>query len=388
VANDATTLTIDSPWNIIPDSTSFFAVSQAGYQFGATSTSNLVQFAVPNRPGATLEMSGRSANSYDIECPYELSPLTRWQIGSSGIGIGDNSVPALPILGLDLSPAQGGTIQLGAIGFADLTNTTTVSAGTYTFHYYDELLAPPQISLGAPIGATDTTITLNGVSTATVNSFAQLDEEVFAITHVSADGLTLQVNRGVHSTLPASHSTGTLFYPLSARVLTVPFINGFFGSPASGDWNYSLSFPNVRIATSELFVTNSQGNSPSAFAVFTNSPDQGLRTLSGGQYSFQIAGFLAVQTGAAPDISVEGLHVVRDVFAIIKTPPTDSAVGVNINLNGTVLCSLSISASSTTSNLVRGLLSPVLTTGSLLSMDITSVGQTIPGSDLTVVIRL
>ena len=86
IANDATTLTVDSPWDLLPDSTRFFTVSQAGYQFGAISTSNVVQFAVPNRPGATLEISGRSANSYDIECPYELSPLTRWQIGSSGIG--------------------------------------------------------------------------------------------------------------------------------------------------------------------------------------------------------------------------------------------------------------------------------------------------------------
>jgi hypothetical protein len=179
-----------------------------------------------------------------------------------------------------------------------------------------------------------------------------------------------------------------LFYALLARVLTVPFIPDFFGSPSSGDWNYSLSFPNVRIAATELFVTNSQGNSPSAFAVFTGTPDQGLRTLSGGQYSFQVAGFLAVQTGAAPDLSVEALRLVRDVFAIIKTPPTDSSIGLNINLNGTLLCSLTIAANSSTSNLVRGLLLPVLTTGSLLSLDITSVGQTIPGADLTVVIRV
>jgi hypothetical protein len=388
IANDATTLTTDSPWNVTPDSTSFFTISQAGYQFGATSTSNVVQFSIPNRPGATLEVSGRSANIYDIECPYELSPLTRWQIGSSGISTGDTGVAPPPIFGLDLSPAQGGAIQLAAVGFSDLTNTTTVSAGTYTFHYYDELLAPPQISIGAPIADTDNTVTLSAISTITANLFAQLDQEVIQITQISSDGLTLQVNRGLHGTLPASHSAGTLFYQLSTRVLTVPFIDGFFGSPSSGDWNYSLAFPNVRIATAELFVTNSQGNSPSAFDVFTDTPDQGLRTLSGGQYSFQVAGFLAVQTGAAPDISIEGVHVIRDVFAIVKTPPTDSDIGVNINLDGTLLCSLSISATFTTSNLVRGLLLPVLTTGSLLSIDVTSVGQTIPGSDLTVVIRV
>jgi hypothetical protein len=388
IANDVSTLTVDSPWDVTPDSTSFFTVSQAGYQFGATSTSDVVQFSVPNRPGATLEISGRSANIYDIECPYELSPLTRWQIGSSGIGTGDSSVPAVPTFGLALSPAQGGTIQLGAIGFSDLTNTTTVSAGTYTFHYYNELLAPPQISLAGSIAATDSAIVLTSASTAITNSLAQLDEEVLSITGISTDGLTLQVTRGLHGTSPASHTAGALFYPLLSQVLTVPFIDDFFGSPASGNWSYSLSFPNVRIATTELFVTNSQGNSPTGYIFFTNTPDQGLRTLSGGQYSFQVAGYLAVQSGAAPDISIEGLHVVRDVYAVIKTPPTDAAIELNINLNGTLLCSLSIAANSTTSNLVRGLLLPVLTTASLLSLDITSVGQTIPGSDLTVVIRV
>ena len=138
----------------------------------------------------------------------------------------------------------------------------------------------------------------------------------------------------------------------------------------------------------ECFVTNSQGNSPTSFGAFTDSVDQGLRTLSGGQYSFQVAGFLAVQSGVAPDISVEGPHAIRDIFAIVKTPASDSTIGLNLNLNGTLLCSLTIPATSTISNVVRGLLLPVLTTGSLLSLDITSVGLTVPGSDLTVVIRV
>jgi hypothetical protein len=388
IANDATTLALDSPWTVLPDATSYFTVSQSGYQFGASSTSNVVQFAVPNRPGSTLEISGRSANVYDIECPYELSPLTRWQIGSSGVNTGDTSIPAAPFFGLSLSPATGGTIQLSAIGFADLSNTTTISAGTYTFHYYNELLGPPQVSLAAAIADSDTTLTLTGSSAAQSSTFIQFDQEVMELTQVSEDGLTFQVNRGLHGTTPAPHAQGTLLYQLSARVLTVPFIHNFFGSPASGDWNYTFSFPNVRIATTELFMTNSQGNSPSAFAVLTNTPDEGLRTLSGGQYSFQVAGYLAVQSGAAPDISIESNHVVRDIFAVIKTPATDSPIGLNINLNGSLLSSVSIPANATVSNSMPGLLLPVLTAGSLLSLDITSVGQTVPGADLTVVIRV
>jgi Putative phage tail protein len=388
IANDATTLTVDSPWNVTPDSSSFFTVSQSGYQFGATSTSNQVQFSIPNRPGATIEISGRSANSYNIECPYELSPLTRWQIGSSGVLTGDTSVPSLPAFGLSVSTTQGGTIQLGAVGFGDLTNTTTVSAGTYTFRYYDELLGPPAITVSAAVAVGDVSLTLSAESAAIAGSFIQLDAEVLQVTQVSSDGLTLGVTRGMDGSVATAHAAGTLFYPLAARVLVVPFIHSFFGSPASGDWNYSLPFPNVRLAAAEFFVTNSQGNSPTAFGVFTDTLDQGLRTLSGGQYSFQVAGFLAVQTGAAPDISIEGPHAIRDIYAIIKTPSTESAIGLNINVGGTLLCSLSIPAGATISNVVEGLLLPVLNTGNLLSLDVTSVGQTVPGSDLTVVIRV
>jgi hypothetical protein len=388
IANDVTSVTIDAPWDVLPDTTSFFTISQSSYQFGATSTSNQVQFSVPNQPGATIEISGRSANVNNIECPYELCPLTRWQIGSSGESTGDAAVPTAPSFGLSLSPTQGGTVQLGAIGFTDLINTTTISAATYTFHYYDELLEPPTISLSGACGSGDSSVTLTTAFSATESSYFQLDEEVLQVTAVSTDGLTLQVSRGLHGTTADGHLAGTLFYLLSTQVLIVPFIKDFFGSPASGDWNYSLPLPNVRIASMECFVTNSQGNSPTSVGALTNTIDEGLRTLSGGQYSFQVAGFLAVQTGAAPDISIEGPHAIRDIFALVKTPASDSTIGLNVNLNGTLLCSLSIPANSTISNVVRGLLLPVLTTGSLLSLDLTSVGLTVPGADLTVVIRV
>jgi hypothetical protein len=389
IANDATILTIDSPWDLAPDSTSYFVVAQSGYQFGATSKGNQAEFPIPNRPGAVIEISGRSANSSNVECPYGISPLTRWQIGETGVGSEDMAVPAEPFFGLSLSTSQGGTVQLGAIGFSDLSNTKTISAGTYTFHYYDELAGPPTLLVGTPIVETDTSIALTAVSGAVANSLVQLEQEVLQVTAVSPDGLTLQVSRGLHGTVPVPHLAGTLAYSLASRVLIVPFIRNFFGSPSSGDWTYSLPFPNVRIASAELFVTNAQGNSPTASGAFTNNLDYGMRTLSGGQYSFQIAGFLAVQTGAVPDISAEGPHAIRDIFAFVKTAPTDSAIALNINRNGNLLGTLSIPAGLTaSSNAVTGLLLPALKTGDRLSLDITTVGQTIPGSDLTVVIRV
>ena len=77
-----------------------------------------------------------------------------------------------------------------------------------------------------------------------------------------------------------------------------------------------LLLPDVRIACAQLFVTNSKGNSPASAISLTHNVDNGLRTLSGGQYSIQVEGFLAVDQMAAPALVVDTAHSVRDVFAV------------------------------------------------------------------------
>ena len=387
-SNDATTLTISPAWDVTPDPTSHFVVSQSGYQLGATGKSNKLQFPIPNRAGAIIQISGRSANANDVECPYAISPVTRYEIGGAGIRTVDADVPPLPTFGLGLSPLQGGTIILGAIGFPTLTNTSTISAGTYTFHYYDELVGPPAVSLSVAAASTDTSIQLSRSANIVANSYIQLEDEILQVTQVSQNGTTLQVVRGVLGGAAADHVAGVPVYALASQVTIVPFIRNFFGTPASGSWSYPVTIPNVRIAAAELYVTNSQGNSPVAIGNFTGTNDFGLRTLSGGQYSFQIAGFLAIQTGAAPDISVDAAHAIRDVFAIVKGAAMSTGIQLNVNRNGTLMCSLSFAGGTTSSNAVSGLTLPALNAGDLLSLDVTSVGDTIPGNDLTVIVRV
>ena len=388
-SNDGTTLTLTTPWTITPDPTSYFVVAQSSYQYGATGKTNRLQFPIPFRPGAIIHISGRSANAANLECSYEISPLTRYRIGGGGIPNVDTDVPPLPTFGLGLSPLQGGTIILSAIGFSDLTNTATITAGTYTFHYYDELAGPPTISLARPTAAADTSLQLNAaLPTIIANSYLQLEREVLQVTQVSTDGLTLQVTRGMLDTAAADHVAGVLAYSLANQVVIVPFIKNFFGTPASGSWSFPVSIPNVRLAAAEFYVTNSQGNSPVATGSFTSAIDQGLRTLSGGQYSFQIAGFLAIQTGAAPDISVDAAHAIRDIFAIIKGGSENTGIQLTVNLNHAPMCTLSFDPGALSSNSISGLALPALKAGDLLSLDVTAVGDTIPGNDLTVILRV
>ncbi len=389
LSNTLNTLTLASAWDIALDASSVFVVSQSGYQAGASSATNIVQFAIPNQPNAVIQISGRSANSNDTESSYELSPLTRWKIGGAGIRTADAQAPALPTFGVSLSPLRGGTLVLGAIAFGDLTNTSSITSGTYTFFYYDETLGPPTLSAAAGLGQDDTSLTLSAAFSGAADSFLQMETEILQISNVSADGLQLEVVRGALGTAAASHDQDTLIYGLQSLVTIVPFLRNFFGTPASGDWSYSVAIPNARVAAVQLYVTNSQGNSPTVTGDFVTTPDQGLRTLSGGQYTFQIAGFLAIQSSAAPDILLEADRVVRDVYAVVNTAPSQTAgIALNLNLDGALFCTLNFNPGDTVSNSVSGLTLPTLASGARLSLDLTSVGETIPGSDLTVVIRV
>ncbi|MDQ6699867.1 MAG: hypothetical protein M3Z36_06755, partial [Acidobacteriota bacterium] len=285
-------------------------------------------------------------------------------------------------------PNRGGTINFGAIGFPELSNVTTISAGTYTLWYVDELSGPAVLSVPSPVNDGQTEIELSTAGTSGANSFIQVGPEIMLVEEVLNEGMGYRVKRGVKNTVASNHDAGSPVYGFNHKIVIVPFIRNFFGSPASGSWIYPFYMPNVRIASVELFVSNSQGNSPTTTLSFTGTIDGGLRTLSGGQYSFQIAGYLSIQTNAAPDINVETAHAVRDVFAIITEPAQTSGIALTVNLNGTSYCQLSFEAGATTSSIVNGLSLPALKSSDRLGVDVTAVGNSMPGTDLTVTIRL
>jgi hypothetical protein len=192
----------------------------------------------------------------------------------------------------------------------------------------------------------------------------------------------------MHSTTAADHAVTAPVYPLSDKVVIVPFISEFFGSPASGEWNYSVELPDVRIASVELYMTNSLGAGAVAVSPFTATNDSGLRTLAGGQYSFQITGYLAVQTGAAPNIIVDSARSVGDIYAVLRGSSSGAGVTLELNLNGAPYATVQFDPGTITSYVVDGFGLPAFTAGDQLSLDVTGVGTTNPGSDLTVIIRL
>jgi hypothetical protein len=101
-----------------------------------------------------------------------------------------------------------------------------------------------------------------------------------------------------------------------------------------------------------------------------------------------VEAFLAITTGATPDLVVDKTRSVRDIYAVIRQAPSGGPIELQINQNSTLYCTLTIADGATVSNIVAGTSVPALQGGARLSLDINMVGPTNPGADLTVTIRL
>jgi len=387
-ANDATTLTVAPAWTVIPDSTSFFVVADSAWNFGAVGATSPVQMQVPNWGGQTVEISGRSANVLDQESQYELNPLTRWQIGNSG-AVGDTGFPPLPSFALNL--AGQGTIDLSGITFPTLVNTLTITAGSLTLFYWNELNGPSLVNLAAGIATTDTTVTLNAASTAQVDDFIQIDAEIMQVQSLQNAGLQLTITRSAQQTVAAAHAMSATVYVLERSTVIVAFLSSFFASPASASYTYSMFLPDVRLAAAEFYVVNMFGTSPVMHVPYTTATDGGLRTLAGGQIAMQVDGYLAVQTDATPPFVMDATHVSQDIAATLREAPVGGTVTLLVRQNSVAYCTLTIAAGATVSNTVDGFGLPPLSAGSQIHLDVTDVpgaANTLPGRDLTVTIRL
>ena len=383
--NSANIVSVSPGWLVQPDATSRFVICENGWRTGARGTVSPVKIVVPERVGAGVQVCVRAANTADTEAPYEFSPVTRWVIGQSGALAADSDIPPAPVFGLAVSPTRGGVINLGAIGFPTLTNTAGISAGTYTFYYLDELDGPAAGRIAITGSASSASLALSDVYPA--GTILQVGQEILQVQHLNTDGTTV-VQRGFHGTEANTHEVGTLVHRLSEKVIIVPFVKGFFGSDASGDWKHSVELPGARLASVGLFMTNALGQGASTFNCYTATMESGLRTLTGGQYVFQVSGYLSNQNNAAPPVVVDGLRCIRDIYGVLQSPPMGGFARIRIKRNGALFASVEVEATSSISAVLPGFGLPVLHDGDILTLDVTAVGTINPGSDLSLIIRL
>lgn len=385
VANDGTTLIVSPPWTVTPDSTSRFIVAEASWRLGARASGSPVELVVPARIGTVVHIMGRSANARDEECSAEISPLTRWRLTGADAPF-DLGVPSAPVFGV--GGKGGGMVELAGVSFPDLSNTRTVYAGTLALHYWDELSSPSTMSLAEELEPEGSYLVVSGGGEGQVGELLQVDDEIVKIEEVLDGGSRFRISRGVHSSPVGTHEAGRPVYRLQTKVNVVAFPKDFFGSRASGSYAFPIYLPDARIASAEFYISNIHGNSETTAICLTNTADQGLRTLSGGQICLQIEGFLGVQTNAAPPFVMQESHSVRDVFAVVREAPTGGPIEIRLRQDQDLYCELRIEEGTYSSNVVSGFGRPPLQAGAQLNLDIVSVGSITPGRDLTVTMRL
>ena len=394
-SNDQTTLTITPPWSTTPDATSTFVIVESAWIFAAVSNSSPVQFEIPFSQGEVIEISGRSANVANQEASADLCPMTRIALGHGNAQYGVADPPTF-----SLSAPGGGNLSLFAVGFADTSTATSVTSGTLQLFHWNELNTPSPYALSAAVDELATTIQLNRPITLLFGQTLQIGAELMTNLSVGSENGPYSVKRGVLGSTPSAHSTGDSVFLLDSTAIVVPFAPHFFDNNASANYMHTISLPDVRIVAAEFAVTNAFGQSQASqrsYAVV--APDNsGLRTLSGGQFSLQVNGYLATQQNAAPPLVIEASHALRDIRATVNQAAIGYDISVQLLQSGTPYGSALIipSGTTTSSSILQGGALPPLLVGDLLTLNVTlnlnsnaaATGGPSPGRDLTVTIRL
>ncbi len=394
-SNDQTTLTITPQWSTIPDDTSTFVIVEPSWIFAAVSNTSPVQFEIAFSQGEVIEISGRSANVINQEASVDLCPITRVALGDGNAQYGVADPPTFSLI----APG-GGNLTLYAVGFADASKARSVTSGTLQLFQWNELSTPSPFSLTAAIDLAANTIELNRPITLSFGQTIQIGAELLTNLSASAANGPYAVKRGALGSTPSQHSAGAPVLLLDSTAIVVPFAPNFFDNNASANYMHTISLPDVHIVAAEFAVTNAFGQSEAAQQCYAavDPDDSGLRTLSGGQFSLQVNGYLATQQNAAPPLVIEASHAIRDIRATVNQAAIGYDISVQVLQSGNPYGSALLipSGTATSNSILKGAtLSPLLV-GDLLTLNVTlnvnsSAATTVgpsPGRDLTVTIRL
>lgn len=388
-ANDTQRLSVTPPWDITPDATTRFVIAANGWQFGAASATSPVEFDVPAYRGYTIQITGRAANVNGQESAPELSPVTRYQLGGSASG-GDGDRPPQPSFALEVM--GDGSLLLSSVGYSTLENTRTVSAGTLNLFVWSERNedAPPRLKEELTLAGTTFEFEVEPPleSRPEEGTRLQIGNEIVVVQSVDAGVYTIA--RAAYGSDAAAYDAGTSFYPLERKSYVVPFVRDFFGSPAADTFNYPVYLPDVRVGAADFFVTNSFGDSDRQENAYSDRADLGLRTLSGGQLTFQFEGPLAIGSSLTPPLIAERDQAIRNIQAVVAEAPTGGDVVVRILHDDQPYVELTIADGAIASPVRDGFGLPPIGNEDRLTMEIVNVPPSnagTPGRDLTVILR-
>ena len=106
--------------------------------------------------------------------------------------------------------------------------------------------------------------------------------------------------------------------------------------------------------------------------------------------TLQVAGTLAIGSNQSPPLQLNATRTPNEVVALVGTAPTGAGLTININVGGVLWMSLTIAAGtlSVQASTAQLTASGALAGGASITLDITAVGTTVPGADLSVFIYM
>ncbi len=311
-------------------------------------------------PDYSIDIQGRTTTDsmYDLvdgpkPADVDASPVPDEIFHDTGVPGIVNGTPKL----IDYGSFAVDDIQItpDAAGNQNITGATEIAMGLY---YVDELATDQWASLDADLSKDTDPATLNcTVNPVTARVFKVGDFIVFNDEAADSDnpgrrsyecaqivgpGATGDVvptgsfeiqrawpgvpaGEATFGTLRCSHLSGIRFYKLDMKMFTMAVKKGFFRTPGLPP-RIEAKLPSACIVTCAVGVANQFGYGPFTFWPLSrhNEPYMpGLRTCSGGAYTFQVAGALSAQDNVAIPMKVHDAASIRCVFAYVQTPTTD-----------------------------------------------------------------
>ncbi len=133
-------------------------------------------------------------------------------------------------------------------------------------------------------------------------------------------------------TFRCAHQAGVKFYKLDSKTFTYSVKKGFFRTPGLPA-RVEAKLPSACIVAAIVSVANHFGYGPySTFALSRHNEPlmPGERTCTGGAYTFQVPGALAVQDSAAMPMRVHDPASIRCIFAYVQSGTSDGSCGLTV----------------------------------------------------------
>ena len=172
---------------------------------------------------------------------------------------------------------------------------------------------------------------------------------------------------------------------------TFPF-NAFSGLAVSvgGAWEGVAELGSRRIVAVDCFVTNRKGDSPTTTNNYSALAGDGLQVFNGGQLDFTVEGLAAIQSSAAPALTIERAMPVRDLVLRVdpNKAPTGADLLVDVVVTGVkVITRVKIAARTTAGSTLAFAELGFVPADTPVSIDVTQVGSAFPDENLVASVR-